>query len=105
MRSFSRLLICCGRRPSGAARVGAGLWPALFLAGCAEAPPSPSFFLYGAYFPSWMLCLTLGIIGALVMRAVFVHLGLDDQLPVRLLVYSCLAAIISFACAFFIYGL
>lgn len=52
-----------------------------------------------------MLCVAGGVIGALLVRAVFVYLGIDDQLPVRLLVYSCLAAIIGFASAFLIYGL
>ncbi|MGE4372099.1 MAG: YtcA family lipoprotein [Xanthobacter sp.] len=102
MAFFSRLFIW---RPVCAARAGAALLPALFLAGCAEAPPSPSFFFFGAYFPSWMLCVAGGVIGALLVRAVFVYLGIDDQLPVRLLVYSCLAAIIGFASAFLIYGL
>lgn len=78
---------------------------ALALSGCGEVPPSPSMFFFGAYFPSWMLCVCIGIIGALVVRAVLVRVGIDDELPVRLLVYVSLAAAIGFASALAIYGL
>lgn len=62
-------------------------------------------FFFGAYFPSWMLCVCIGIIGALAVRVVLVRAGIDDELPFRLLVYICLAAAIGFACALAIYGL
>lgn len=78
---------------------------ALLLAGCGRAPPSPSLFFFGAYFPSWLICVAGGIIGALVLRLVFIRTGIDDQLPVRLLVYVCLAAAVGFALALVIYGL
>ncbi len=78
---------------------------ALALSGCGEAPPSPSMFFFGAYFPSWMLCVCIGIIGALIVRVVLVRVGIDDELPVRLLVYISFAAAIGFASALAIYGL
>lgn len=73
------------------------------VSGCSSSP-SPSFPLFGAYFPSWLLCIAGGIIGALVTRVIFVRIGIDDQLPFRLLVYISVAAGIAFAMAIFIYG-
>lgn len=60
--------------------------------------------MFGAFFPSWLICLAVGIIGALVMRIIFVRIGIDDRLPFRLLVYISLAAGIAFALAILIYG-
>lgn len=92
-----------GRRHSVPRLAASGL--ALALSGCGETPPSPSMFFFGAYFPSWMLCVCIGIIGALVVRAVLVRVGIDDELPLRLLVYISFAAAIGFASALAIYGL
>ena len=73
------------------------------LSGC-DRPLSPSFPLFGAYFPAWLACATFGIVGALVVRVVFVRIGVDDVLPWRLLVYTCLGAGIAFALALLVYG-
>ncbi|MDQ0512395.1 YtcA family lipoprotein [Ancylobacter amanitiformis] len=78
--------------------------PAAFgVSGC-SAPLSPSLPLFGAYFPFWLICLTAGVIGAVVLRALFIRIDLDDLLPWRLLVYVCLAAAIGFALALTLYG-
>lgn len=77
---------------------------ALFgLAGCARHP-SPSVPLFGAYFPFWLFCAAAGVVGALVIRAIFIPLGVDDALPWRLVVYTCLAAAIGFGLALAVYG-
>ncbi|WP_454915937.1 YtcA family lipoprotein [Xanthobacter sediminis] len=65
---------------------------------------SPSLPLFGAYFPSWLICAAAGVIGAVVMRGVFIRLGIDEVLPWRLLVYACLAALIGFVVALTVYG-
>ena len=75
----------------------------LALAGC-QAPLSPSVPLFGAYFPSWLIFLAGGIIGAIVLRVLFVRIGLDEVLPLRLLVYVCLAAAIGLVLALTVYG-
>ncbi len=64
------------------------------LSGCAQ-PGAPSFALFGAYFPAWMLCGMLGILAAIGARAVFVATGLSAALPFQLFV--CLAIGASFA--------
>lgn len=76
---------------------------ALVLAGC-SLQSSPALPLFGAYFPSWLICLALGVIGAILVRGVFIRLGLDDMLPARLIVYASLAAAIGFLAALTIYG-
>ncbi|WP_248289985.1 YtcA family lipoprotein [Advenella sp. EE-W14] len=69
------------------------LWlVAAMLSGCSNAP---SVYAFGSYFPSWLLCAFIGIIGAVLVRVVFVYLQLDDVLPLRLLVYLCVALIIA----------
>ena len=47
---------------------------------------APSFTLFGAYFPAWMFCAALGILVAIVARAVFVATGLAYVLPFQLFV-------------------
>ncbi len=76
---------------------------ALALGGCAHHS-SPSLPLFGAYFPAWLVSAVIGILGALAMRVVLVRVGIDDVLPVRLLVYVSLASAIAFAWALLVYG-
>ncbi|MFV9474446.1 YtcA family lipoprotein [Advenella sp. RU8] len=71
------------------------LWlVAVMLAGCTNAP---SVYAFGSYFPSWLLCAAIGIIGAVLVRVLFIFLQLDDALPFRLLVYISVALIIAIA--------
>lgn len=65
---------------------------------------SPSLPLFGAYVPFWLLCAGIGVLGAVALRIVFIRVGLDDMLPWRLLVYTCLAAIIGFAVSLAVFG-
>ena len=55
--------------------------------GCAPVPAAPTFVVFGSFFPAWIVCALAGLVAALVMRVVFVRIGLDEHLPVRLLVY------------------
>lgn len=59
------------------------------------APYDPLFDLEGAFFPSWMLCLLFGIIGALGLRLVFARLGLEPHLGPLPLVYGCLGLLLA----------
>ncbi|MFT8475644.1 YtcA family lipoprotein [Acetobacter orientalis] len=58
----------------------------LCLAGC-TTHHAPSFALMGAYFPSWMLCGSIGILIAIGARFLFIALGLDALLSLRLFTY------------------
>lgn len=48
----------------------------------------------GAFFPSWMLCLLVGIGLAVVLRLLFARLGLEPHLGPLPVVYGCLALLL-----------
>ncbi|HMK91306.1 MAG TPA: YtcA family lipoprotein [Methylocystis sp.] len=64
------------------------------LGGCASRG-APSYPIVGAFFPGWMLCAVIGIVGALAARGLFVATGLDRVLPFQLFVCSSLGVIIA----------
>jgi hypothetical protein len=64
----------------------------LFLTGCRGAP---SINVLGSFFPGWMLCMGLGLIGALVFRQVFIKTNIGSHLVPRPLVYLCLWGVIT----------
>jgi hypothetical protein len=66
---------------------------ALALGGCSMG--APSFALFGAFFPAWLLCGTLGIIGAGTARAVFVASGVSQILPYQLFVCAAVGLIVA----------
>jgi hypothetical protein len=55
------------------------------LAGCVSRG-APSFILFGAFFPAWMLVAGIGILMAIIARAVMVTTGLAQIVPMQLLV-------------------
>ncbi|MBO1519916.1 YtcA family lipoprotein [Oceanisphaera pacifica] len=60
----------------------------LLLSGCARAP---SFVVAGSFFPAWLIFMFAGILLTLLIRVIFIKVGLDDALRFRVLIYSCLA--------------
>jgi hypothetical protein len=77
------------RRPLGAGALALTL---LSLGGCSDAG-APSFDIFGAFFPAWLLCAVLGIFVALSARIVFAARNLTDVLPFQLPVCTSLGAI------------
>jgi hypothetical protein len=77
------------RRPIG---VGLLALPLLSLCGCSEAG-APSFDIFGAFFPAWLLCAAIGIFVALGARILFAARNLTDVLPFQLPVCTSLGAI------------
>lgn len=65
---------------------------------------APSVPIFGSYFPVWIICAVLGVIAAVIGRQLFIVLGLDEFLPLRLLVYLCLAIGSALAIWFFWFG-
>ena len=53
---------------------------AMALSGCSQRG-APSFVLFGAYFPAWMLVAGIGILVAVAARVVSVATGMADVLP------------------------
>ena len=62
------------------------------LTGCSAAG-APSYDLFGAFFPAWLLCGVIGIAGAVVARVVFVSTGLANTLPYQLAVCTAIGVI------------
>ena len=63
------------------------------LTGCGRAP---TFNILGSFFPSWLVCLLVGIILAAIANRIFVRLALDKEILWPVVVYPCLA--LFFAC-------
>ena len=64
----------------------------VFLTGCRGAP---SINLVGSFFPSWMLCVAIGVVGLLLLRTVFVRTQMETHLGPLPLVYFCLWIVIT----------
>jgi hypothetical protein len=64
----------------------------LSLSGC-STDGAPSFDLFGAFIPAWLLCGIIGIAGAVVARAVFVSSGVANALPYQLAVCTAIGVI------------
>jgi hypothetical protein len=58
---------------------------------------SPSRNILGSYFPTWMLCALIGIVGTFVLRAVLGKAGIDEELPIPVLVYLNLWIVVTLA--------
>ena len=54
--------------------------PAMTLAGCASRG-APSFSLFGAFFPAWMLCAFVGIAAAIATRVILGAFRSADVVP------------------------
>jgi hypothetical protein len=67
---------------------------ALVLGGC-SVRGSPSYALFGAYFPAWMFCAGIGVAGAVGARIAFVAGGLGNVLPFQLFVCASIGLIIA----------
>jgi hypothetical protein len=65
--------------------------PLLSLSGCSEAG-APSFDIFGAFFPAWLLCAVLGILVALGAHIFFAARNLTVVLPFQLSVCTSLGA-------------
>jgi len=55
----------------------------------------PQIDIIGSFFPSWMLCLLIGIVAALVVRRLLVRTGIDPYVGPRALVYPSLAILVT----------
>jgi hypothetical protein len=64
------------------------------LSGC-SSHGAPSFVLFGAFFPAWMLCALIGIFGAFAARGIFVAAGLNSFLPYQLFVWTSVGLVVA----------
>ena len=52
---------------------------------------APSYSIFGAFFPAWLLCAGIGLVGSVVLRVVVIALGFEEALPWPLVVYTAFA--------------
>ena len=55
----------------------------------------PQINIIGSFFPSWMLCVLIGIVAALLMRLLLIRTGIDPYVGPPALVYSSLAILVT----------
>jgi hypothetical protein len=58
----------------------------LLMAGCNRAP---SIDILGSFFPAWMICLTVGVILAFVVRSFLLRSRLETEVGPLALFYPC----------------
>jgi hypothetical protein len=75
--------------------------PILFLQGC-TLHGAPSYEIFGAYFPLWLLSALIGFIGALIAHRIFVSTRLAQIIPFQLFV--CMAIGVMVAVLFWLLG-
>lgn len=73
----------------GFRRGGVGL-ACIGLTGC-TLRGAPSYSIFGAYFPAWLLCAGFGIFGSILLRSLLIATELEEAVPLKLLVYCAFA--------------
>lgn len=63
------------------------------LAGCRR---SPTFNILGSFFPSWLICLFVGIVLAAISNRILARLSLDKEILWPIVFYPCITLL--FAC-------
>jgi YtcA family len=58
------------------------------IAGCRRAP---TFNILGSFFPSWLVCLFVGICLSAIAYRIFARFALDKEILWPIVVYPCLA--------------
>lgn len=72
------------------------LQAALFTVALTGCRRSPTFNILGSFFPSWLICLVVGILLASIANRIFARFALDEEILWPVVVYPCLA--LFFAC-------
>jgi uncharacterized membrane protein YgaE (UPF0421/DUF939 family) len=70
----------------------------LLAAGCAR---SPDYDIMGSLFPAWLVCVTVGVLLAVLVR--FLLIRSQIRLIYPLLAYPCMAAVFTFAIWLIVY--
>ena len=55
----------------------------------------PQINIIGSFFPSWMLCVLIGIVAALLVRLLLIRTGIDPYVGPPALIYSSLAILVT----------
>lgn len=65
---------------------------------------APSVGMFGSFFPSWLICLFIGVIATVIIRAVFVVIRLDDIMQWRVPVYMSMALGLTLLFSYLFFG-
>jgi hypothetical protein len=63
----------------------------LALTGC-SLRGAPSYSIFGAFFPAWLVCAAIGLAGSVALRGLVIASGIEEAIPFKLLVYIAFAA-------------
>lgn len=74
------------------ARAAFLVFTSCLLTGCSLAA-APSFELFGAYFPAWMLCALIGILVAAITRVVLTAPAVSEVIPFQFAVCTAVGVI------------
>ena len=76
-----------------------GVSLAFLLTGCGPAwsAHSPTVDVIGSYFPAWMVCIIVGLLGTLIVRWLLIGVRLDAQLRPKGIVYPCMLVLFTLA--------
>jgi hypothetical protein len=77
---------------------GAGSIAMLLAAGCSR---SPDYDILGSLFPAWLICVALGVLLTVAVRAILVRYRILLLYP--LLAFPCMAAVFTFAIWLIVY--
>jgi YtcA family len=64
----------------------------LFLSGCSGAP---SVDIIGSFFPAWMICMVIAVVGTFAVRYVLVKLHLESEVGPLALFYPSLLTLLT----------
>lgn len=65
---------------------------------------APSVGMFGSFFPSWLICLFIGVIATVIIRAIFVVTRLDDIMQWRVPVYMSMALGLTLLFSYLFFG-
>ncbi len=57
---------------------------------------APSIPMFGSFFPAWLLCLLGAVVLTMILRGLFVVVGLDDVLRWKVAVYVSIMLIVNY---------
>ncbi|MBW8640066.1 hypothetical protein K1W69_22925 [Hoeflea sp. WL0058] len=57
---------------------------------------APSIPMFGSFFPAWLLCLLGAVVLTMILRGLFVAVGLDDVLRWKVAVYVSMMLIVNY---------
>lgn len=81
----------------------AGIVACALMTGC-SAQQAPYITVFESYFPSWLVCAFVGILGALILRVVLIRAGIDEYLPARVWVYMIFAVGLMFVTSLIVFA-